>query len=165
MSERTTKEEAKAELKKRKDTTDVIITALAAVITDIKPSTPAVEYALVRLTETQTWVESAIKGAYVARLKGDQPGETTPPAMRDIIGGYHYASEWDSEDSVFTARVAEFPNLGARAATAKGAIVELSRVVADCIVDLLGSKEPVPQPMTEDQFAAFLNEQGEPDAD
>lgn len=165
MSERTAKEEAKAKANGRKQRTDILVTTLAAVITDIKPTSPAVEYALVRLTEAQTWVEAAIKTAYAAQVDGDEPEPERRQARVDVIGGYHYAAAWHERDGCHVARVAEFPSLGTHGDTAEAALAEAQSVVADTIVDLYRTGEPIPEPMTDEQYHAFLRQPRSGNAD
>ncbi|MCK6509402.1 type II toxin-antitoxin system HicB family antitoxin [Myxococcota bacterium] len=49
---------------------------------------------------------------------------------------YWYIVEWEEEDQVFVARVAEFPSLSAHGNTQEQAMAELQGVVAFVLEDL-----------------------------
>ena len=70
---------------------------------------------------------------------------------------YTYTVAWSDEDEVFVARVAEFPSLAAHGKTAAAALREIQLVVGAVIDDMLGSKEPVPAPLSQQKYSGKLN--------
>jgi len=59
---------------------------------------------------------------------------------------YNYIVSWDEEDSVFVAKVLEFPSLAAHGDTQQEALAEIISLVDDVVTDLRLNGEPVPEP-------------------
>lgn len=66
---------------------------------------------------------------------------------------YWYIVEWEEEDQVFVARVAEFPSLSAHGNTQEQAMAELQGVVAFVLKDLEEQNEPIPKPLSTRQYS------------
>lgn len=66
---------------------------------------------------------------------------------------YTYRVTWSTEDEEFVGLSAEFPSLSWLARTPEKALAGIRKLVADCVADMLGNGEPVPEPIADRQFS------------
>ncbi len=66
---------------------------------------------------------------------------------------YTYRVTWSEEDGEYVGLCAEFPSLSWLASTPEAALEGIRRVVADVVVDLEASGEPVPEPIAIRQYS------------
>ncbi len=66
---------------------------------------------------------------------------------------YRYIVEWEEDDQVFVARVAEFPSLSAHGKSQEQALTELKSVVALVLEDLEQAKEAIPEPLSTRKYS------------
>jgi len=66
---------------------------------------------------------------------------------------YSYRVVWSSEDEEFVATCAEFPSLSWLAEDASEALQGIRQLVADCVIDLQQTGEPVPDPIAQRQYS------------
>jgi len=66
---------------------------------------------------------------------------------------YAYRVAWAEDDQEYVATCAEFPSLSWLDATPEKALAGLRKVVADCVIDLQKSGEPVPVPLSAKSFS------------
>jgi predicted HicB family RNase H-like nuclease len=74
----------------------------------------------------------------------------------NLIDKYTYRVEWSEEDKLHIARCLEFPSLMAHGNTAKKALLEIEKVVAESIKWMEEEKEPVPEPFGLKSFKGNL---------
>ncbi len=60
---------------------------------------------------------------------------------------YTYRVTWSEDDAEYVALCAEFPSLSWLAATPEEALKGIRELVADVVLDMETSKEPVPEPI------------------
>jgi predicted HicB family RNase H-like nuclease len=66
---------------------------------------------------------------------------------------YSYRVIWSAEDKEYIGLCAEFPSLSWLAQSPEAAIRGIREVVADTIVDMQKSGEPMPEPITTKQYS------------
>jgi predicted HicB family RNase H-like nuclease len=66
---------------------------------------------------------------------------------------YTYRVTWSEEDEEYLGLCAEFPSLSWLASSPEEALIGIREVVADVIVDLRNSDEPVPEPLMTKKFS------------
>jgi predicted HicB family RNase H-like nuclease len=66
---------------------------------------------------------------------------------------YTYRVTWSPEDNEHLGLCAEFPSLSWLAETPELALAGIRQVVADVVVDLQASGEPIPQPLAEKHYS------------
>lgn len=66
---------------------------------------------------------------------------------------YTYRVSWSPEDGEYLGTCAEFPSLSWLAKTPSAALAGIGRVVAEVVVDLRASGEPVPTPLAERKYS------------
>jgi predicted HicB family RNase H-like nuclease len=74
-----------------------------------------------------------------------------------LLDKYNYNVTWDQDDSIFIARILEFPSLAAHGDSHQEALDELKVVVSAVIEDLLENNELVPEPMSTKSFSGRFN--------
>ena len=62
---------------------------------------------------------------------------------------YTYRVTWSAEDGEHMGLCAEFPSLSWLAETAEKSLAGIRSVVADCVRDMQGSGEAVPEPIAD----------------
>ena len=76
---------------------------------------------------------------------------------------YTYRVSWSPEDGEFVATCLELSSLSWLASSQAKALAGIQRVVADALVDLTASGEPVPVPLAECQYSGRFNVRISPD--
>jgi predicted HicB family RNase H-like nuclease len=66
---------------------------------------------------------------------------------------YSYRVCWAEDDQEYVALCAEFPSLSWLDATPDKVLAGLRKVVAECVIDLKKSGEPVPEPLSSKSFS------------
>jgi predicted HicB family RNase H-like nuclease len=74
----------------------------------------------------------------------------------NFIEKYTYRVEWSEEDKVHIARCLEFPSLMAHGNTARTALLEIEKVVAESVKWMEEEQEPVPEPFGLKKFKGNL---------
>ena len=69
------------------------------------------------------------------------------------IKHYTYRVTWSPEDDEHLGLCAEFPSLSWLAKTPEAALRGITKVVADVVVDMQASGEPVPEAMAEKRYS------------
>ncbi len=70
---------------------------------------------------------------------------------------YAYRVLWSAEDDEFVATVAEFPSLSWLDSDQTEALRGLVNLVAETVVDLESTGDPVPEPISERRFSGKFN--------
>ncbi len=66
---------------------------------------------------------------------------------------YTYRVTWSEEDGEYVGLCAEFPSLSWLASTPEAALKGVRKVVAEVVLDLKASDEPVPEPMATKNYS------------
>jgi predicted HicB family RNase H-like nuclease len=74
----------------------------------------------------------------------------------NITDKYTYKVEWSEEDNVHIARCLEFPSLMAHGNTPGKALLEIEKVVAECIDWMEEENELIPEPFGLKKFKGNL---------
>lgn len=66
---------------------------------------------------------------------------------------YTYRVTWSEEDGEYLGLCAEFPSLSWLADTPEAALTGIREVVAEAIIDMQASDEPIPEPLASKKFS------------
>jgi predicted HicB family RNase H-like nuclease len=66
---------------------------------------------------------------------------------------YTYRITWSEEDGEYVGLCAEFPSLSWLAETPENALMGIRNLVADVLLDMEESKEPIPEPIGSKNFS------------
>jgi hypothetical protein len=61
---------------------------------------------------------------------------------------YTYRVSWSEEDEEYIATSVEFPSLSWLAGSPEKALPGIRKVVADCVVEMIGAGEVAPEPLS-----------------
>lgn len=78
-------------------------------------------------------------------------------ATPSVVALYRYSVQWSPEDNEFVATILEFPSLSWLDEDQFEALRGLERLVAEVVADLERSGEPVPPPISSQNFSGRLN--------
>ncbi len=67
---------------------------------------------------------------------------------KELAAAYFYSAEWDSEDRLYVATVAEWPSVAAHGKTESSAIEEAKAVVEECLGYLAEELQVPPMPLS-----------------